>query len=204
MAVSTFQEKLEALGFKTYKGYLKGDHWKEFKKQHEQKVGLECSVCGSGDSHLHHIYYDRIGAELFSDVVPLCWKHHTAVHLLLKENRRGVRDTFWAIDKLCEALANVWDKDPTINERQIIGAVEKIASQEIERQKVKELLGKIKTAVRTGDKGMVDSIVRHQLWMIKNRKVLEEERRKLDSKTRAAISKVRRKMRKQKKKRKRL
>lgn len=50
----------------------------------ERQSGPACLVCDrpwterTGD--LHHVTYDRLGAELFADLVPLCREHHTALH----------------------------------------------------------------------------------------------------------------------------
>ena len=43
-----------------------------------------CLVCENIKYELHHRSYDRIGAELLTDLVPLCRKHHNATHKLVK------------------------------------------------------------------------------------------------------------------------
>ncbi|GAA1761681.1 hypothetical protein GCM10009795_005170 [Nocardioides hankookensis] len=44
----------------------------------------QCAVCGRlwtlRDADLHHVTYDRLGAERFDDLVPLCRPHHEALH----------------------------------------------------------------------------------------------------------------------------
>ncbi|GAA1835965.1 hypothetical protein GCM10009795_096440 [Nocardioides hankookensis] len=43
-----------------------------------------CLVCGRlwtlREGDLHHVTYDRLGAEAFEDLVPLCRTHHEALH----------------------------------------------------------------------------------------------------------------------------
>jgi 5-methylcytosine-specific restriction endonuclease McrA len=60
--------------------------WKSYAATHRSGAAPQCRVCGrlwtlkSGD--LHHLHYDRLGAELFEDLVPLCRPHHEALHQL--------------------------------------------------------------------------------------------------------------------------
>jgi hypothetical protein len=79
-----------------YAAYIASDDW--FRRReawHSQTIartGLEpsCAVCGSawtlslGD--LHHRTYDRLGAELDADLVPLCRADHDALHRLWDES----------------------------------------------------------------------------------------------------------------------
>lgn len=46
----------------------------------------QCLVCGRlwtlRDGDLHHVTYERLGAETFEDLVALCRPHHEALHQL--------------------------------------------------------------------------------------------------------------------------
>lgn len=56
----------------------------------ERQAEPACRVCDrpwterTGD--LHHVTYDRLGAELFDDLVSLCREHHTALHDLYDQS----------------------------------------------------------------------------------------------------------------------
>jgi 5-methylcytosine-specific restriction endonuclease McrA len=73
-----------------YASYIDSEPWyRRRERWHAQwvaRTGVEpvCIVCGAewtlrvGD--LHHRCYDRLGAEAFEDLVPLCRACHAAVH----------------------------------------------------------------------------------------------------------------------------
>ena len=73
-----------------YAAYIDSDDW--FRRRelwHEEWLArygapAVCMVCGGkwslGRGDLHHRTYDRLGHELFEDLVPLCREHHTALH----------------------------------------------------------------------------------------------------------------------------
>jgi 5-methylcytosine-specific restriction endonuclease McrA len=73
-----------------YATYIDSEPWYQRRQRwHAQwmaRTGVDpvCLVCGTtwtlraGD--LHHRSYDRLGAEAFEDLVPLCRVCHTAVH----------------------------------------------------------------------------------------------------------------------------
>ncbi len=80
-----FTEQLKTLGFASYGEYLQSSHWSNFKKRYKAAgQRMKCLVCGEGPIQLHHHTYVRLGAELFTDVSPLCRPHHEAVHEWLK------------------------------------------------------------------------------------------------------------------------
>ncbi len=85
-----FTEQLKALGFASYGEYLQSSHWSNFKKRYRLAgQGMKCLVCGEGPVQLHHHTYVRLGAELFTDVSPLCRPHHEAVHEWLKASGKN-------------------------------------------------------------------------------------------------------------------
>lgn len=66
-----------------YRRYIASDRWKERRAEYFQSHKRRCSACGSTvQIHLHHRTYDRMGAELDSDLTPLCQGCHTKVHQL--------------------------------------------------------------------------------------------------------------------------
>lgn len=90
----------KTLGFESYQAYLESDHWKAVK---ERFRGQRCLVCGSPSICLHHVTYERLGAELDSDLRPLCDDHHQAVH---KRIGKRLSETDNAISALKQRIAN--------------------------------------------------------------------------------------------------
>lgn len=65
-----------------YAEYLESSHWSAFKALYRanDRYPHECVVCGDPQYELHHWTYERLGAEFFTDVVPLCRGHHAQTH----------------------------------------------------------------------------------------------------------------------------
>ena len=94
----TFADRLAGLGFTRYTDYLSSDLWLDFQRRYrESGLPLHCVVCRSPCVQLHHVTYDRLGREHFSDVTPLCGVHHEKVHDWLRKNRLPVGKTPRAI-----------------------------------------------------------------------------------------------------------
>lgn len=71
-----------------YAEYLQSEHWRAFKSLYRvSEYPQACINCGDPEYELHHKTYERLGAELFTDVVPLCRGHHKAAH---KREKQGV------------------------------------------------------------------------------------------------------------------
>lgn len=69
-----------------YEFYLRSTAWKRRKDEYYSTHAKRCSACGSKKSiHLHHMTYERLGAERDSDLVPLCYGCHEKVHQLHAE-----------------------------------------------------------------------------------------------------------------------
>lgn len=93
-----FRRTLLMLGYATYEDYLNGPLWADFRQRYLRSgKPTVCRVCGCANITLHHITYERIGCESFDDVIPLCWKHHKAVHRWLASSRLGPEATERAI-----------------------------------------------------------------------------------------------------------
>ncbi len=72
-----------------YQEYLKSNHWKETKARFRKKVkGRRCQFCGAtGELHIHHRTYERLGRERLKDLVQLCEECHKAIHDLVKSGK---------------------------------------------------------------------------------------------------------------------
>lgn len=66
---------------KDYKAYIKSVLWRKRKFAYYKTHKKECVVCRSDHRiSLHHMTYERLGDELDSDLVSLCWGCHANYH----------------------------------------------------------------------------------------------------------------------------
>lgn len=97
----TFKDRLKSLGFDSYNAYLRGEHWKSFKSSYRASGHpMRCAVCGGKKIQLHHHDYSRLGAEVFTDIDPLCGDHHEEVHLILRNNG-------WRVDQTAKVIYQI-------------------------------------------------------------------------------------------------
>ena len=97
-----FSQRLSALGFASYDHYLASPHWSAFKIVYQSSGRpMACQVCKSPKIQLHHHTYERLGQESIDDVTPLCNDHHEQVHKILKDAKKFVEQTAWAISVIC-------------------------------------------------------------------------------------------------------
>lgn len=88
-----FIDRIKSLGFQNYHEYLRCDHWIAFRNAYFQSHDKTCWHCHSNyKTCLHHITYDRIGAETDNDVIPLCRHCHIRVHDLIKERKAWLNE----------------------------------------------------------------------------------------------------------------
>lgn len=80
--------QLEELGLESLDQYYFTEHWVDFKDGYYTRHPRVCYISGATTRlHLHHITYERLGAELDEDVVPLHEFWHKVVHHLVKEHK---------------------------------------------------------------------------------------------------------------------
>lgn len=80
---SAFYWRLQRLGFGSYDEYLRGAHWQDVRRRYRESNRPQvCDWCGETKVHLHHKTYARLGAELLTDLVPLCAVCHATMHTL--------------------------------------------------------------------------------------------------------------------------
>lgn len=82
------RQRLRELGYADYADYLKSSHWERLRAAYWQADDTpKTCFCGETDGlQLHHRTYTRLGAEEFSDLLPMCAPCHVAAHVL---ERRG-------------------------------------------------------------------------------------------------------------------
>lgn len=88
-----------------YNNYLQSHHWMQVRLRYRQGHKYRCFACPKKkDLQLHHRTYERIGAELDSDLVYLCGKCHGKIHRLARSKSK--KDRQIDISNGPEALRN--------------------------------------------------------------------------------------------------
>lgn len=86
---SVIEGQLRPLGYGRYAEYLASDHWRDVKRAYRESDRPQRCKCGTAGRHLHHLTYERLGAELLTDLLLLCEDCHRRIHGI----RRGKRCT---------------------------------------------------------------------------------------------------------------
>jgi hypothetical protein len=77
-------QQLWNLGFESLEQYYESEFWSRFKEGYFRRHERVCAVTGSvGNLHLHHLTYERLGAEKDDDVIPVCQDVHHLCHQLV-------------------------------------------------------------------------------------------------------------------------
>lgn len=77
-----------------YRIYLRSPHWQDIRARYRaSQMPQACVVCGASRVDLHHRTYERLGAELLTDLVPLCREHHGEAHKLRRKYRHETTAT---------------------------------------------------------------------------------------------------------------
>lgn len=75
---ATTERTLRAL---PYDQYLETPHWKEARKKALNRAQWRCELCASRDNlNVHHRSYERLGRELYHDLIVLCRECHVIFH----------------------------------------------------------------------------------------------------------------------------
>jgi hypothetical protein len=82
---------LRRQGCESYSAYLTSPHWRALKVQYRGSDRPQACICGETEGiHLHHLTYDRIGAERLTDLLPLCRLCHELIHVLERRGEIGL------------------------------------------------------------------------------------------------------------------
>lgn len=74
-----------------YEAYLQTAHWRVRRNQKLKQAGYHCAYCQvTRDLQVHHTSYDRLGAELDTDLEVLCRGCHLGHHVVEIEHNLGV------------------------------------------------------------------------------------------------------------------
>jgi hypothetical protein len=75
------QQRLDLLGFGSYREYIRSEQWDEKREDYRDSLLPQtCVVCFDPNVDLHHKTYKRLGNERLTDLVPLCRTHHDELH----------------------------------------------------------------------------------------------------------------------------
>jgi 5-methylcytosine-specific restriction endonuclease McrA len=81
--------RLRKLGYESYSAYLSSPHWRSLKARYRASDLLQRCMCGERSVHFHHKTYERLGAELLTDLTPLCRVCHDLIHLVDRSDALG-------------------------------------------------------------------------------------------------------------------
>lgn len=108
-------DRIRGLGYESYQAYIVSKVWKARRKAFFERNEKKCSVCDCDDKRLflHHLTYERVGAELDQDLAPLCGSCHRLAHShrytfglnLVRDLREIVQDGFTGKDALTARMA---------------------------------------------------------------------------------------------------
>lgn len=91
-----------------YQKYLQSAHWRAIKRDYAKQFKRICYLCASVDNlELHHVTYERIGAELLTDLAYLCENCHGFIH----QDTQEARDLRAWIDPVLRPAQGVHDKN---------------------------------------------------------------------------------------------
>lgn len=81
-----------------YRAYMESPEWvarKAWWRSHRSSNQRRCRACGDHLYDLHHRRYVRLGCERLRDLVPLCRRHHNALHSLQHRYAWTVERASW-------------------------------------------------------------------------------------------------------------
>ncbi len=79
-------------GYRNYSEYIKSRTWRKRKQKYYLNNGKYCCVCKTVDNvTLHHKYYGDYGKESDSDLICLCWFHHSELHKAIGNTKKDMR-----------------------------------------------------------------------------------------------------------------
>ena len=85
-----------------YQDYMQSPEWKSKREKVLIFWGRRCALCNSPTRvEVHHRTYDRMGQELLTDLIPLCFECHDRHHGFM---RRGSEHISMALHRVLESI----------------------------------------------------------------------------------------------------
>jgi len=90
-----------AAGYFSYETFLKSPYWAGVRQKRIVKGSTRCFCCATADHilHLHHITYERLGAELPQDLIPICGPCHERLHEKVRRGQVSLENAHWSVLK---------------------------------------------------------------------------------------------------------
>lgn len=88
--------RAQALGYLTYKSYLESPYWETFRDRTRQPVCFCCQKIHP-KLHVHHITYERLGAEHDTDVITVCHGCHLDAHAVARGHANGLETAHFRV-----------------------------------------------------------------------------------------------------------
>ena len=89
-----------------YRAYMGSSRWKRRRLRYFRTFGKQCAACRTDTAPitLHHMTYERLGAELDDDLLALCRPCHDRLHRLYPQTCRETTMLFLAGYKVSAEL----------------------------------------------------------------------------------------------------
>lgn len=83
--------RLLNLGYRDYSHYLRSARWVDKRREYRASGLPQDCFCGETESiQLHHMTYERVGAEELTDLTPVCPPCHAMIHVLVDRGEIGL------------------------------------------------------------------------------------------------------------------
>lgn len=77
----SYRRKYNSYNPTNYNKYIRSEEWRKKAAEKRAEVGHCCELCSSSKSlQVHHLTYERLGAELMGDLQVLCGDCHMRAH----------------------------------------------------------------------------------------------------------------------------
>jgi 5-methylcytosine-specific restriction endonuclease McrA len=100
------RQVVKVLDRDAYDRYLNSPTWRAKRELAANRYERSCQACATTEAlHVHHVTYERFGAEDLEDLRVLCSEHHDLAHHL---ERAGGYKLRAATDLVISAYTNTW------------------------------------------------------------------------------------------------
>lgn len=88
---STIPGRVRDLGYESYAAYLCSGHWKDVRRRYSESDRPQDCKCGRPGTQLHHLTYERLGAEEMTDLEAMCKGCHRALERPKRRKKKRPR-----------------------------------------------------------------------------------------------------------------
>lgn len=100
----------DPMPMRLYGAYIRSGAWDIVRFERMRIDAYRCQICGDGtDLQVHHMTYERLGAERMDDLVTLCGFCHELVHRLAADALTNLRrERKWNNSEVWEHATQEW------------------------------------------------------------------------------------------------